>query len=72
MRVVYHIAFAFLILGVTMSGSTAQQEVPRAEIGTSLPLIRLVLFGDVGWAAAPRELFESDPLVGVGPGVSFF
>lgn len=44
----------------------------RTEIGTSLPLLRLVLFADIGWASDPGDLLNSDPLVGVGPGVSFF
>jgi hypothetical protein len=44
----------------------------RTEIGTSLPLLRLVLFADVGWASDPGDLLESDPLIGVGPGLSFF
>jgi len=44
----------------------------RAELGTSFPAARPVIFGDLGWAG-PREAFSHPgrPLSGVGVGTSF-
>jgi hypothetical protein len=43
----------------------------RAEAGFGLPVVRLTLFGDAGWAGARDAFVESKPLraVGVGFGV---
>ena len=46
--------------------------VVNAEIGTDLPLVRLVGFVDVGAAGASGKLFDIDPLVSAGPGISLF
>jgi hemolysin activation/secretion protein len=40
------------------------------EIGTEIPLIRLIAFGDVGWANEGRQLFDEDPLTSLGGGLS--
>ncbi|MGW8265476.1 MAG: hypothetical protein ACWGSQ_03860 [Longimicrobiales bacterium] len=40
------------------------------EIGTEIPLARLVAFGDVGWANEVGQLFEDEALTAVGGGIS--
>jgi len=40
------------------------------EIGTEIPLVRLVAFGDVGWANEVRKLFDEEALTSVGGGIS--
>lgn len=42
----------------------------RAEIGNSLPAVRLALFSDVGWAGPRRDFASGRPLLGVGAGAS--
>ena len=43
----------------------------RAELATSLPAARLVVFGDAAWAG-PRSAWETDPrLISTGVGASF-
>jgi hypothetical protein len=41
-----------------------------AEIGTEIPLIRLVAFADVGWANEFDQLFDGKSLAAVGGGLS--
>jgi len=52
------------------SGETAYSA--RAAIATHLPMVRIVAFSDVGWAASPGELFDAEPLLSVGVGLSIF
>jgi hypothetical protein len=40
------------------------------EIGTKVPLIRLIAFGDVGWANELGHLFDNEALTTVGGGIS--
>ncbi len=44
--------------------------IVRAEVGTDLPLLRLVAFADIGWAGRTGDLLDETPLMGVGPGLS--
>ncbi len=43
----------------------------RAEAGTQLPVARIMLFTDLGWAGARSVFMSGKPLWGVGTGVSF-
>jgi hemolysin activation/secretion protein len=43
----------------------------RGEIGTSIPLARLTLFSDVGWAGPRNNIAQRASLWSVGAGVSF-
>jgi hypothetical protein len=42
----------------------------RAELTRGLPMLRLSVFGDAGWAGDPDDLWSARPLRGVGVGVS--
>lgn len=42
----------------------------KGEVGTGAPVARVVAFADVGWAGEYSTLFDEDPLVGVGVGIS--
>lgn len=44
--------------------------IATGEIGTQVPLVRLVAFGEVGWANDVSRLFDDEALVTVGGGVS--
>ena len=52
----------------TASGPSTM--ILNGEIGTKVPLVRLVAFGDVGWANEFNRLFDGDPLTAVGVGIS--
>lgn len=43
----------------------------RGEIGTKLPIARLTVFSDLGWAGARDDFAKSKPLTSVGAGFSF-
>ena len=43
----------------------------RAEVATSLPIARLSLFSDFGWAGSRDDFSQSRPLVSAGAGFSF-
>lgn len=43
----------------------------RAEVATSLPIARLALFSDFGWAGNRTDFAASRPLVSAGAGFSF-
>jgi hemolysin activation/secretion protein len=52
------------------SASGPSSFIATGEIGTSLPLVRLIAFGDVGYAGTSEELFRQKGLGAVGGGVS--
>jgi hypothetical protein len=43
----------------------------KGEIGTRVPALRFVVFSDAGWTGDTGQVFEHEPLVSVGVGVSF-
>jgi hypothetical protein len=43
----------------------------RGEIGTKLPIARVTVFSDMGWAGARDDFAKSRPLTSVGAGFSF-
>jgi hypothetical protein len=44
----------------------------NAEIGNDLPLLRVILFSDLGWANEVGALFDGEALVATGVGLSTF
>ncbi len=42
----------------------------RAEVGSDVPGLRIVMFGDLGLAEDPQQLFDSRPLASAGLGLS--
>lgn len=54
--------------GIASGPSTV---IATGEIGTEIPLVRLLAFGEVGWANSASRLFDDDALVTVGGGLSF-
>jgi hypothetical protein len=50
--------------------SGASTLILSGEIGTDVPLLRLIAFGDVGWANEVGQLFDEDALTAVGGGIS--
>jgi hypothetical protein len=44
--------------------------IATGEVGTDLALVRLVAFGEVGWANDLDRLFDDEALVTVGGGIS--
>lgn len=52
----------------TISGPAAL--VLTGEIGTDLPLARLVLFGEIGWADRLERLLQDRGLAAIGGGLS--
>ena len=54
------------------SASGEAAYVVNFEVVTDLPLIRLVLFSDVGSAAQTGHVLTAEPLVSVGSGLSLF
>ncbi|MEJ2502936.1 MAG: hypothetical protein P8177_06410 [Gemmatimonadota bacterium] len=71
-QVIYHIGGGYkTVRGYprnTASGPAAL--VLTGEIGTSVPLVRLVAFGEVGWTDPLDRLLDGDPLTALGIGLS--
>lgn len=44
--------------------------IVTGELGTAVPLARIVLFADAGWAGPGGRLFDNDPLTALGVGFS--
>jgi hypothetical protein len=50
--------------------SGASTLILSGEIGTDIPLLRLIAFGDMGWADEVGRLFDEEALTSLGGGIS--